>query len=78
MLRTISEVVRHRICKRAPLTHATCVAAGEGTESVVACGELVAAGFDALNTELTFELLRYFYVFHGVRAKTTVLVALRR
>ena len=36
MLRTISKVERHRICKRAPLTYAVCVAAGEGTASAEA------------------------------------------
>lgn len=36
ILRTTSKVLRHRICKRAPLTHAVCVAVGEGTDNVVA------------------------------------------
>ena len=36
ILRTISNVVRQRICKRAPLRHATCVAVGDGTEALVA------------------------------------------
>jgi hypothetical protein len=36
ILRTTSKVVRHRMCKRAPLRHAVCVAVGEGTDSVVA------------------------------------------
>jgi hypothetical protein len=36
ILRVISNVVRHRICRRAPLRHATCVAVGDGTETDVA------------------------------------------
>jgi hypothetical protein len=36
ILRTISKVVRQRICRRAPLRHATCVAVGDGTEALVA------------------------------------------
>ena len=36
MLRIISKVLRHRICRRAPLRHATCVAVGDGMETDVA------------------------------------------
>lgn len=36
MFRTISNVVKHRICRRAPKRHAMCEAAGEGTEREVA------------------------------------------
>jgi hypothetical protein len=36
MLRIISKVVKHLICMRAPLRHATCVAVGDGTETDVA------------------------------------------
>lgn len=36
IVRTTSKVLRHRICKRAPLTQAVCVAVGEGTDNVVA------------------------------------------
>lgn len=36
ILRMISKVVRHRICKRAPNRHAVCDAVGDGTERDVA------------------------------------------
>jgi hypothetical protein len=36
MLRTSSNVVRHRICRRELDRHATCVALGDGTETDVA------------------------------------------
>ena len=36
ILRTTSKVERQYICKRAPWTHAVCVAVGDGTDSVVA------------------------------------------
>lgn len=35
ILRTTSKVLRYRICKRAPLTEAVCVAVGEGTDNAV-------------------------------------------
>lgn len=39
ILRTISNVVRHRICRRVPERHAMCDAVGDGTECEVATAD---------------------------------------